>query len=101
MREQIANRVGVFAAVQPMQIGGTARIRTSAGRAVQFLLEPGRHRVVGGVVGASHAGGGIERLRSFTTTFSQASAERPTWTASAASSENPPTFARSLWQVTQ
>ena len=46
-------------------------------------------------------GGGIERLRSFTTTFSQASAERPTCTASAPVSEKPPTFARSLWQLTQ
>ncbi len=43
----------------------------------------------------------MTRLRSFTTTFSHASAERPTCTASAASSEKPPAFARSLWQETQ
>jgi hypothetical protein len=51
--------------------------------------------------GRRRPGGGIERLRSFTTTFSHASADRATWTASAASSEKPPTFARSLWQARQ
>jgi hypothetical protein len=40
--------------------------------------------------------GGIARLRSFTTTFSHVSAERPTCSASTLSSERPAVFIRSL-----
>jgi len=40
--------------------------------------------------------GGIDRLRSFTTTFSHVSAELETWSASAVSSERFPVFNRLL-----
>ena len=38
-RQQVSNRVGVLAPVQPMQIGGTSRIGPGAGGAVQFLFD--------------------------------------------------------------
>src|SRR6266404_2103682 len=46
-------------------------------------------------------GGGIERLRSFTMTFSHVSAELDTWSASASSSMMLAVFSFWLWQETQ
>src|SRR5215471_1392241 len=45
--------------------------------------------------------GGMDRLRSFTMTFSQVSAELNAFSVSAFSSVRPPVFSRSLWQVMQ
>ena len=73
----------------------------SRGGTIQLSLEPGRHPVVGRVVGTPRAGGGIARLRSFTITFSQVSAELASCSASALSSVRLAVLRRSLWQVTQ
>src|SRR5262249_52510072 len=45
--------------------------------------------------------GGMDRLRSFTMTFSQVSAELNRFSVSAFSSVRPPVFSRSLWQAMQ
>ena len=55
--EKVADGVAVLDPVEPMR-DGAAGVRVGGGGAVELVLEPRRHRVVGGLVGARPADGG-------------------------------------------
>ena len=99
--EQIAHCVGIFGAIEAMQICRAARVRIRSSRAIELSLEPADDRVVGLVVGAPARGGGIARDRSFRTTFSHVSGELAMRSASCGSSTKLPAFNFGLWQDTQ
>ena len=73
--QQIAHRVGVFGAIQAMEVCRPAGIRARRRCAIELGLEPSRDRVVRALSGRRLRGGGIARDRSFRTTFSQVSGD--------------------------
>ena len=54
--EQVADRVLVFRAVQPVERLGPARIRIQPGAAIELAFEPRQERVVAASIGTRHAG---------------------------------------------
>ena len=93
--EQIADRVRVFGAVQPVQ-----RRRGQAGhrigRTIEAGLEFGGEPVEHPAIGRGAPLGGIMPVRIFLTTFSQTSASGPTFATSNESSDRLPVLSRWL-----
>ena len=95
--EQVAHGVGVLGAIEAMEARRPTGIRARRGGAVQ-LASPTtwQRRHTSRCRAAACSSGGIDRLRSCTTTFSQVSDEFATWSASALSSSRFAVFNRSL-----
>ncbi len=55
-REQVANRVAVFGAIEAMDRGDPAGIRSGRPRPIDVVLQRGRHRVIGGGIGTRPSG---------------------------------------------
>ena len=101
-REQIADGVRVFGAVQAME-RRPAGIRAGRGRAIESGLRARTtNAAAAGFSGRGRPTGGIVPARSFRTTFSQTSALlRRRSSRRRCRARGPPVFSRWLWQVTQ
>ena len=87
-RQQIAHRVPVLGAVQPVQ-HRPAGIRLRRGGAVELRLEPAAQRAAAAASGRGAPCGGIMPPRSLRTAFSQTSAWSPTCARLIFSNETP------------
>ena len=55
-REQVANRVAIFGAIEAMDRGDPAGIRSGRPGPIDVVLQRGRHRVIGGGIGTRPSG---------------------------------------------
>ena len=100
-RQQIANRVRVFLAVEPVQHDLVRHVRLAGGldRASPRARRPASRRPRRPAARAP--GGGMTRPRSLRTAFSNTSACWPIPSGVSPSKLTPPVLARSLWHPTQ
>ena len=99
--EQIANGVGVFGAVEPME-RGRARVRAAAAARSSASSTAAANRSSVARSGRGAPAGGIMPVRSLRTTFSQVCGSRPGCSTSSLIEQRDLLYAsRALWQVTQ
>ena len=93
--QQIADRVGVLGAIQPVQ-QRAARIRRGGRRAVDAGFERRRERVIARLVGTPRAQRGHRPRVELADDLSHTAASRGTFARSIASNATPPDFTREL-----